>query len=188
MNNKGFTLVEMLAVVVILAVIMGIATNGVIGYINTSKEKSEKIFVNKLATSIESYLSLKGGSLSKVESGVRGNFIKNNGRGTEKDVGFYEIRSFSLIEIVSENLVDQDSLINPKNKQKCFNNGYPSVRVFKDSDFVYYYYVDLSSNSCSIERNNWIVNNIPSSLCDTLKSQDENIKCGNNEEESESNE
>ena len=40
LNNKGFTLVEVLAVVVILAIIGGIAVNGVLSSINKSKEAS----------------------------------------------------------------------------------------------------------------------------------------------------
>ncbi len=50
LNNKGFTLVEVLAVVVILTVIGGIAITGVISSINTSKEASYKIMINDIIT------------------------------------------------------------------------------------------------------------------------------------------
>ena len=66
MGNKGFTLIEMLAVVLILSIIMGIATNGVISYINTSKIKSEKIFVDKIANYIDSYIVLYGSSMNTI--------------------------------------------------------------------------------------------------------------------------
>ena len=53
LNNKGFTLVEVLAVVVILGVIGGIATSSVISSINSSKEASYKIMVNNIVIASE---------------------------------------------------------------------------------------------------------------------------------------
>ena len=47
MNNKGFTLVELLATIVILGVVMGIATYGVLSAINNSKLKSENCSLKK---------------------------------------------------------------------------------------------------------------------------------------------
>ena len=42
MNNKGFTLVEVLAVIVILGLVALIATPGVMNYINSGKTISKK--------------------------------------------------------------------------------------------------------------------------------------------------
>ena len=74
LNNKGYTLVELLATIVVIAVIMGIATNGVISVIKTSRIKSEKIFVDSLETAIEGYLSVKGSSIEVIDDGT--DFIK----------------------------------------------------------------------------------------------------------------
>lgn len=48
LNNRGFTLVEVLVVVVILAVIGGIAVKSVLSTINTSKDVSYKIMVKNI--------------------------------------------------------------------------------------------------------------------------------------------
>jgi len=64
MNNKGFTLVEVIMTLVILSLIMGIAVYGIMGTINNSKNKGEEIFVEKLMTAIDEYVGLKGSSLS----------------------------------------------------------------------------------------------------------------------------
>ena len=53
LNNKGFTLVEVLAVIVILGVIGGIATSSVLSSINTSKESSYKLMVNNIIIASE---------------------------------------------------------------------------------------------------------------------------------------
>lgn len=68
MNRKGFTLIELLATIVILGIVGGIATYGVINTINTSKLKSEKIFVDKLSNLIDDYLDLYSSELTKDNS------------------------------------------------------------------------------------------------------------------------
>ena len=54
LDNKGFTLVEVLAVVVIIAVIGMIAIPGVMSSINTGKDASYKIMVNNIVTASKS--------------------------------------------------------------------------------------------------------------------------------------
>lgn len=174
MNNRGFTLVEMLAVIVILGIVLGIASNGVISYINTSKVKSEKVFVDKVAGYIESYISLNGSSMNKKNLEYK--FDKCNDLERSGDdlnckdsyeVSAWELDGFDLDKIVDAGLVEKDDLINPANKSKCLDgDSNPRVRVFKDNEYVYYYYVDLSlgNTSCDISSENGIIRNIPDDL------------------------
>ena len=50
LNNKGFTLIEVLAVVVILSVVSGIAVNGVLSSIRNSKNSSYNLMINNIVT------------------------------------------------------------------------------------------------------------------------------------------
>lgn len=192
MNNKGFTLVEMLAVVVILGIVMGIATNGVLSYIETSKKKSEKIFVDKIENAIKSYISLNGSGISNKtgESPIAFTKCKRVISGGSScsdddkvDSTAYALNGFKLSEITdrdddSANLVRKDSMVNPKNKEKCFEDGKdPEVSLFKDSEKVYYYYVDLSELSCDISDENSIITNIPENLCSKPKVVDGSLEC-----------
>lgn len=191
MNNKGFTLVEMLAVVVILAIISGIAVNGVLSYINTSKKKSEEIFITKLEGYIENYINYYGSNIAVLPNKTYefdkcrrtnndGECISNTQDGTiEKDTATaVKLTGFNLLAITTADvkLVENNDLINPANKKKCFASKNPEVIVFKDSDFVYYYYLDLKGNNdCDITENT-IITNIPKKLCEAIIG-DETIQC-----------
>lgn len=50
LNNRGFTLVEVLAVIIILAIISGIAIPNVLSTINTSKDRSYDIMIKNIIT------------------------------------------------------------------------------------------------------------------------------------------
>lgn len=53
LNNKGFTLIEVLAVIVIITVLGGIAIPNVLKSINTSKETSEKVLKDNIKTAAQ---------------------------------------------------------------------------------------------------------------------------------------
>ena len=57
-NKKGFTLVELLAVIVVLAIILVIAGTSVIGYINSSKEKTKFIAAKEIVSMAEAYFAV----------------------------------------------------------------------------------------------------------------------------------
>ena len=199
MNNKGFTLVEMLAVVVILGIILGIATTSVLSAIETSKKESEKVFVDKIETAVESYINLNGMGIDEKSGGPTYTFdkcrkVKENGECEDGDYNTIEteaveLEGFDLEEItkdsvdeygnvVSTKFVDEDGMVNPRNKEKCLkNSGNPVVRVFKDDDMVYYYYVDLSSLDCDIAPENQIITNIPEKLCTSINTEGVGLEC-----------
>lgn len=55
MNNKGFTLIELMAVIMLLALITTIATTSVVGIINSSKEKSLKVLEKNINVAAQEY-------------------------------------------------------------------------------------------------------------------------------------
>ena len=56
MKNKGITVVELLGVIVVLAIVGGIATLAITNYIGNSKEKVYRNYVATLKTTVEDYL------------------------------------------------------------------------------------------------------------------------------------
>ncbi len=177
MNNKGFTLIELLATIVILSLVMGLAATGVTNTIQNSKKRSEKLFVEKLGKSIDDYVSLKGSTLKEV--GTRVTFQKCDTKQCKKPytVEAFQVKkkdggSITLRDLVDEHLVDIQKLINPKNKKGCLEEGKnPEIMVFKDREYVYYYYVNLSGSktSCDILSENGLIDTLPTNLKNELK-------------------
>ncbi len=57
-NKKGFTLVELLAVIVVLSVILVIASSNVFSYINDSKEKTRYLAAKEIVEMSEAYFAI----------------------------------------------------------------------------------------------------------------------------------
>ena len=55
MNNKGFTLVELLATLVILALVMSIGTFSIIAIVNNSKKKNYEFLITSIEDASENY-------------------------------------------------------------------------------------------------------------------------------------
>lgn len=181
MNNKGFTLVEMLAVIVILGIIASIATVSVISAINTSKLKSEQVFVDKLSNLIDDYLDLNK-PIFEEEDSIE--FEKCSGYGADDENNdCYTVTAvpgkkvngtnITLGDIVESGIIKESDLINPKNKEKCLTGNDPEIKVYRDSEYVYYYYVDLTGDntSCDISKENGIINTFPDNIPDSLKQE-----------------
>ena len=184
MNKKGFTLVELLATIVLLSIVMGIAVLGVSSAINKSKEKSEKIFVSEIDNVIQSYISYNRLHWSVVDV-VVDEYEKcsrvaaddscvdadgNPEAGTKVKV--YNVTPFSISSLADKKYIEDGKLVNPKNKLNCLKNlsVVPDVLLYKDEDSVYYYYVDLrgSKTSCDISEEEGLITNIPKKLCNSL--------------------
>lgn len=138
LNNKGFTLVEVIAVVAILGIIVAIVIPSVFGYFDTSKNSSEEIFMGEMKKIIESYVALEGRNIS---------FDTTNGKIVEKcdplagddacvNVEVYKNTSrVTLNDLVNEGLVKENDIINPKNEKKCSLD--TEIIVYRDDDYVY---------------------------------------------------
>ena len=60
MNKKGFTLVELLAVIIILGIISGIAIGGTTLYLNKTRDKSYEAMEQTLYNAAQNYIIEKG--------------------------------------------------------------------------------------------------------------------------------
>ena len=54
-NSKGFTLVELIATIVLLAIVMGIGAVSITAVINKSKEKDYQLLINEINNAVELY-------------------------------------------------------------------------------------------------------------------------------------
>ena len=183
MDNKGFTLVELLATVAIIAIVGSIATAGVISIINNSKNKSEEIFVNKISNLIDDYLDLYPPN-KKIEDTII-SFEKCGSGNNCYEVEAYEVTKdtgeIHLIDLVNTGIITKDKLINPKNKEQCLISGDgPKITVYRDNEYVYYYSVDFCEDTpcdCNINEENGYIN----TFSENLKIAIENKSEGSNE-------
>ena len=183
MDNKGFTLVELLATVVILGLVMGIGAFGISNTINNSKKKSETIFIDKLNGFIMEYIeysNLSNSPLTEIGGGEVFSFEKcyldsekcyDDENNQYIDGGYYvtnarQLESIKINDLKSSGLFDKEALINPANKLDCFTGINPEIKVFKDDDSVYYYYLNLENgnNTCEVSDDNLIISNLPDNL------------------------
>ena len=176
MDNKGFTLIELLATVVVLGLVMGITAHSVLGVIEKSKDKSEKIFVDKLENSIDAYISeartkndLESNDSSSSYSYTKCKLYDKEKCSNEKytdEVTVVKMESFKLSEI--KNLIQNKDIINPKNKTKKCELNKVDVSLYRDSDMVYYYYADLSNLNCDVSEKYKIITNMPAALTEVI--------------------
>lgn len=143
MNNKGFTLVELLATLVILSIVIGITITTMNLNFRDTKEKTEDVFVDTIRDAIDVYLDSDAKSLTFVP------LIKDNGDECviRKKYGNVKVEKAEVTfgDIMGSKyrpLSDSD-LVNPANENvSC---GLPEdiqVTIYRDKDYVYYYSVN----------------------------------------------
>ena len=153
MNRKGFTLIELLAVIVVLGLVLLISVPIISDAYTKSKIKSEEVFVDRLTQAIDSYVKLNSDTMSfSCESDrCEGRKTEN---GKEYDIT-YQKGVITINDIIKDGILTQKDFVNAGNNNKDSNNNkdttcnnYAKVEVYKDSDFVYCYKMEIDSLNC----------------------------------------
>ncbi len=103
MKRKGFTLVELLAVIVVLGVIAMISVPVVLNLINESRKNSFKSSVNGMIKSVEMYYTKSAGTEVTLDLGNTEILNQLDFTGTKPTAGFVYINEDGIISIVMYN-------------------------------------------------------------------------------------
>ena len=146
MNRKGFTLVEVLVVIVVLGIVLLIAGPTLLNVYEDSKIKSEEIFTKRLSQSIDGYIKLNSSDISFTSDGT----ANKTEEGTSYQVDIYK-GTITVQNIINDNLLSIEDYINAGNKGvSCSTSA--EIEVYKDSDYVYCYKVKKESLDCLTDR------------------------------------
>ena len=146
-DNKGFTLVEVLAVVVIIGVLGGLTARGVLSSINTGKEASYKLMINSIVTASQTlYEELEYGGSNIWEYSCDDNNINKQQQVTINN----NIINTNLQTLVSNGFLsgssgftDEDEagnkyLIDPKSKENIGNCEITITKETSDDNKIIY--------------------------------------------------
>ena len=158
MNRKGFTLVELLATLIILGIVIGITIVGVNGGFRNAKDKTEEVFIKTLTNALDIYLD--SGDAKELEYSPICTISKKLGTA---QVYKATVSFKNVIDSEYAPLVEKD-LVNPANLDvSCNASSSIPVDVYYDSDRVYYYRVAKSDFGCL--KTTGYITNLPSG-CD----------------------
>lgn len=118
MDRKGFTLVELLATILILGILMGISITAVSKYINKAKTETEEDIVNTVKQATVSYLQDNKSFLPKED-------------GASVDIYVNDLYDAKYIT---------NKLVNG-NKEECMESSYAHVTKVKGNKYLYDVYL-----------------------------------------------
>ena len=148
LNHKGFTLVEVLAVIVIIGVLSGIAIPNVMTSINASKNSSEKILIDNIKTAAQSlYEEVEFlGEDGKLKDGNNDIAIDDNNSLEVSLQGLVD-NGFLKASNVKDNGNDNEDnkLINPKTGEDIGNCKITITKIV-DSNYSVSYKIDKIGN------------------------------------------
>lgn len=143
MNRKGFTMIELLAVIVVLGIVLVITFPNMTDVFKSSKLKSEEAFVERISQSIDSYVTLNSSNITFEKQDGTAN--KNYG-GSDHSVNVYK-GTITMNTIISSNIITGKDYKNPGNENvECNVNA--EIEVYRDSDYVYCHKIKKDSLGC----------------------------------------
>ena len=125
-NKKGFTLVELLAVITVLGVIMVIATSSVMGAIEDSRKKAKFIAAKDIVTIAASVMEANDNNECNLEgctvSSLVGTYLNNDVTNPETGENISSASDLDNHVITKESFVEQTDF---ELHDNCYNfNGY----------------------------------------------------------------
>ena len=146
MDRRGFTLVELLATLVILGIIMGIVVITVLGGFDNTKEKTEEAFISTLEDALDIYLDSDAKNLSYSD------LVCTINKTHKLGVKIYKTTSsVTFLDVINSEYhpITQSDLVNPANKEKkCKDASEININIYIDEDYVYYYSVNKKDFGC----------------------------------------
>ena len=139
MNNKGFTLVELLATIIILGLITGISVMSYISYLNNAKSKTEEVFKKNISDYIDAFITLNTNKLT--DDTLVGNNVYSQK---------YNKHSITFQDIIDNNIITTNNLKNSANKKTCSIN--TNITIYRDNNYVYCFVVELDCLDSSDNR------------------------------------
>lgn len=160
MNNKGFTLVELLATLVVLSLVAGIVVGIVNADFGKTKESSEEVFVDTIRDAMDMYLSSNARELN-FSSRCSNKLNKTHGT-----VNVYRVNTnFGAVINSDYKPMTQSDLVNPANRDvNCNNANSIDINIYRDDDYVYYYSVNKSEFGCLLNTSgeySSVISNLP---------------------------
>lgn len=157
MNKKGFTLVELLATLVILGIVVGLTVVGININLRKTKEKTEEVFIGTIKDAIKMYLDSDARKLAYDKK------VCTISKTLNDSVEVYKTNSNVTISTVINStyspLLESD-LVNPNNEDtKC--NLSAEVNIYRDEDYVYYYKLKKGELDCLTMNLDGYITNLP---------------------------
>lgn len=137
MNRRGFTLVELLATLVILGIVTSIVVISINGGFNNAKDKTEDVFVKTVKDAMDIYLDSDAKKLKFSETEFC-TLNKTHGM----SIVYKSSDNITLNSVIDSEFhpISEEDLVNPVNSSKC--NKDTVVNIYRDDDYVYYYEID----------------------------------------------
>ena len=154
MNRKknGFTFVELLAVIVLLGIIVGIALITVNGNFGNAKKGSQRVFIGTIEDALDAYLnssSIKRGEFTTQGGCIINKTHKNNVVVSKLSGGV----SFNDVITSEYAPISVDDLVNPADKDAVCVADLDAkiIDIYRDEDYVYYYKLAKSNLTCLVD-------------------------------------
>lgn len=147
-NNKGFTLVELLATIAVLAIISTVTIVSVTSSYQKSKEKAEETFVKQLEGYVDSYIAMYGSKL-EFDPGVTYKKCYLDDIDCNENITLKKAESSNTnmnIKFISDTFSSKD-VVNPNTQKEC-NESNTTLTIYRDEDFVYCFTIKPSGSSC----------------------------------------
>lgn len=154
MNRKGFTLVELIATLVVLGLVMSIVLVSVNGGFGEAKNKTEDVFIGTIKDAMDIYLNSDAKEL-KFNTTCSNYIDKTYGEVSVKKATI----TFDKVINSRYKPITQSDLVNPANEIECNDAINIVVNIYKDEDYVYYYSINKNGFGCLTQSG--VISNLP---------------------------